>query len=221
MTFEFVIDDILSLSVANYSNAERIEFCRDLFHGGVTPLNSDIKLIRKNFDRELVVMIRPNYNNFIYSNRDFEEMKRSILLCKESGINGVIFGILNSNNEVDLERSQILLELAYPMYSCYHRAFDVVPDKYKLIDLLVYLGFKRILTSGGHINAIDGLKTIIEYKNFANSRIDIMPGGNINYTNFKGFLDSSVFDSLHVNIKSGKDKLDMIFNPEDFDLFYK
>ena len=68
-------------------------------------------------------MIRPRGGDFFYNNDEFEIMKTDIKLCKESGCDGVVFGMLNTDGSIDKRTAQ-LAHLAYPMGVTFHRAFD-------------------------------------------------------------------------------------------------
>jgi copper homeostasis protein len=64
------------------------------------------------------MMIRPRSGDFTYSDNDFAIMQEDIALSAQSGANGVAFGLLTSNGEVDIERTRALVELSKPMQAC-------------------------------------------------------------------------------------------------------
>ena len=76
-------------------------------------------------------LIRPRIGGFNYSDLEFDQMKENIFFCKNEGIDGVVFGILNGNNEIDAKRNKILLDLAQPMKTTFHRAFDCLKDPFE------------------------------------------------------------------------------------------
>ena len=43
-------------------------------------------------------MIRPRGGNFAYDKEEVEIMKDDIKICKEIGVYGVVFGVLDKNN---------------------------------------------------------------------------------------------------------------------------
>jgi copper homeostasis protein len=65
--------------------------------------------LRKETDKDIMVMIRPRGGDFCYSDEEFEQMKSEIIMIKNFRIDGFVFGILNEDNEIDFERNQELL----------------------------------------------------------------------------------------------------------------
>ena len=63
-------------------------------------------------------------------------MKRDILFCKKNNIDGVVFGILKKDENVDKVRCKELNELAKPMQTTFHRAFAYYPIHNKSMDQL-------------------------------------------------------------------------------------
>ncbi|MBY0757301.1 copper homeostasis protein CutC [Clostridium sardiniense] len=195
----------LEVCVGNYKEAiaafknggDRIELCDNLQEGGTTPSYGTIKKSVCDIDIPINVIIRPRGGDFNYSDEEFEIMKEDIRICKELGVNGVVFGILNDDNSIDIERNKILKEEAGSLSTTFHMAFDEIEDKNSAIDVLVDLGIDRILTKGGSTNApnnLDKLKELVEY---AGDRIIIMPGGGINCNNREHIYNMTNAKELH------------------------
>jgi len=55
-------------------------------------------------------------------------MQRDILIAKQLGANGVVFGILNTDGKVDKDRMRQLIDMARPLKVTCHRAFDMSSD---------------------------------------------------------------------------------------------
>jgi len=121
-------------------------------------------------------MIRPRGGDFLYSEAEFEVMKEDVKVLKEAGADGMVFGILTREGEVDVARCQELIELARPLPVTFHRAFDMVKDPYTSLEIIIQLGFERILTSGQDSSALEGLLTIKYLIEKAKERIIIVPG---------------------------------------------
>ena len=183
---------------AEKAGANRIELCKDLHLDGLTP---DYESAKKTIDKlniPVFILIRPREGDFIYSNEEFELMKQDIVKFKEMGCKGIVSGVLNDDNSIDIERTKKLVELSKPLECTFHRAFDVVKYPIKEIENLIKMGIDRVLTSGQKEKAIDGLVFLEQLNNISNNRIVIMPGSGISKNNLKNF---ELFKEVHGSFK--------------------
>lgn len=186
---------------AQTAGAHRIELCTELAVGGLTPSYGLLKQVLKVLSIPVFVLIRPRSGNFTYSETEFEIMKEDIQLCKELGCSGIVSGVLNSDNTVDVKRTKQLIELSKPLSFTFHRAFDWTPNPLEALEQLIDLGAERILTSGQEPSADKGIELLRQLKTKANDRITILPGGGINIGNSKMFKDLG-FTELHASATS-------------------
>ena len=180
---EIACFNLESAIVAQENGADRIELCDDIAVGGTTPKALDIINTRKLVTIDLYIMIRPRGGNFVYSDEEFSQMKLNILYGKSLKLNGFVFGVLNQNNEIDVEKNTELVALAKPFPCTFHRAFDEVSDAFKSLEEIIECGFQTILTSGQAQNAVEGINQLAELVEKANNRIIIMPGGGLRSSN--------------------------------------
>ncbi|ATA67622.1 copper homeostasis protein CutC [Capnocytophaga cynodegmi] len=180
MVFEICASSFESARNAQLAGANRIELCSELGVGGVTPSYGLIKKVMNELSIENCVLIRPRSGNFTYTDEEFDVMLRDITFCRELGCKGVVTGVLNTDNTINKERTQQLIEAAGDIDFIYHRAFDCVPNPEEALNLLKTLGVKRILTSGGKKSAVEGLDVLKKLNQQAEGKITIMPGGGIN-----------------------------------------
>ena len=209
---EIACFNLESALVASKSEADRIELCADVSAGGITPTLIDIKALRKETEKEIMVMIRPRGGDFCYSDEEFEQMKSEIILIKNFRVDGFVFGILNKENEIDFERNQELIKLAKPFPCSFHRAFDRTSDLENSLETVIKLGFKTILTSGAN-NVNDGKQTLKTLVKKAKNRITIMPGGGLRSTNIQeidSFTNATYFHSSALIDNSGIANLEEI-----------
>ena len=179
---------------AEKAGADRIELCKDLRLDGLTP---DLEIAKKTINKlniPVFILIRPREGDFNYSNEEYELMKGDIEKFKEMGCKGIVSGVLNEDETIDLERTKELVELSRPLEFTFHRAFDIVQDPFKEIENLIDIGVNRLLTSGQKDKAIDGLDLLNELKEKTNNKIVIMPGSGITIDNFKKF---NSFEEIH------------------------
>ena len=183
---------------AENAGADRIELCKDLHLDGLTPdYESAIRTI-DTLDIPVFILIRPREGDFIYSDEEFELMKQDIVKFKEMGCKGIVSGVLNDDNSLDIERTKELVELSKPLEFTFHRAFDLVNDPLNEIENLTDIGVDRVLTSGQKDKAIDGLELLKELKNKSNNKIIVMPGSGINKSNIVNFES---FKEIHGSFK--------------------
>tara|TARA_B100000886_G_scaffold282021_1_gene206193 strand:+ start:29 stop:658 length:630 start_codon:yes stop_codon:yes gene_type:complete len=198
MIIEVCVESYEYAVKAEKAGADRIELCKDLHLDGLTPNYESAKKTIKQLNIPVFILIRPRGGNFIYSNEEFELMKSDIVLFKEMGCKGIVSGVLNNDESIDIERTQELVELSKPLEFTFHRAFDIVKDPIEETENLIKLGIDRVLTSGQKEKAIEGLVLLEKLNNISNNRIIIMPGSGISKNNFKNF---ELFNEIHGSFK--------------------
>jgi copper homeostasis protein len=161
---------------AERGGADRIELCKDLSLGGVTPGADLVSAVRAQVRLPIFVMIRPRAGDFVYSAAEFAEMKRSIATAKESSVEGVVLGILRKDQQVDLQRTRELVDLVKPLPVTFHRAFDEAADLRRALEDVIESGAHRILTSGGAKSAPEGAAVLAELVAVSGDRIVIANG---------------------------------------------
>jgi copper homeostasis protein len=191
-----------SAIAAQEGGAFRVELCDNLIEGGTTPSYGQIAVAKKQLNIEIWPIIRPRGGNFIYSDLEFEVMKQDILNCKELGCDGVVVGLLNKDNTVDEERCRIVIALANPMPVAFHRAFDVSSDLFQAMEVIISLGFVRILSSGGKDTALLGVTNLQALIKQANGRIELMPGAGVNVSNAAQILEITGASSIHASLSA-------------------
>ncbi|MFA8433174.1 MAG: copper homeostasis protein CutC [Marinifilaceae bacterium] len=199
---EICIDSMESALAAQKGGADRVELCANLAEGGTTPSAGMIKTCRTISDLELYVMIRPRSGDFCYSPYEFEIMREDIQIAKKLGADGVVFGLLLPNGEIDLERTKELVQCAAPMNVTFHRAFDMCKDPLKGLEDLIQAGVYRILTSGQKQTAWEGQNLLRELGEKAGNRIKIMAGAGINPENLEELLRTTNLSECHLSAKS-------------------
>jgi len=162
MQLEICVDSVESAMAAQEGGAQRVELCSALTEAGLTPSIGMIRAVRKHISIGLHVMIRPRGGDFLYSEDEVDVMREDIALAAESGANGVVFGLLTEDGDVDLARTIELIEIARPMEVTFHRAIDMARDLEAAVGDVIQAGADRLLTSGGAQNALLGPLTSSE-----------------------------------------------------------
>ena len=195
---EICLESVESVIAAEKGGADRVELCSDLFEGGLTPTIGTVKTALKKSNIKINAMIRPRGGDFCYSDEEFEVMKEDIKAFKETGINGIVFGILTPEGDVDVKRSKEIIELARPLAVTFHRAFDMTRDPYKSLEELIKLGVDRVLTRGQEATVPEGADLLEELVQIAGDRIIVMPGCGITERNFPKLRDKIKAKEYHI-----------------------
>ncbi len=201
MLLEIAVFNIESALLAANAGADRIELCENITEGGTTTSYGALKTVREKLAIPIFPMIRARGGDFLYSEDEFEAMKKDILLCKELGFEGLVTGILNSDGSVDMERTKQLVDLAYPMEVTFHRAFDRSKDPLQSLEDIIACGCQRILTSGQVPSAWDGKELIKQLVEQGGDRIIIIPGSGVNSGNVLQLAEYTGAKELHTSAR--------------------
>jgi copper homeostasis protein len=195
---EICVDSVESAINAQVAGADRIELCDNLYEGGTTPSYGTISAARENLDIGLHVIIRPRGGDFLYSDAELDIMRRDIELCGESGVDGIVIGILLANGSIDSSRTAKLVEIAHPMSVTFHRAFDMCSDPVRGLEDIIATGASRLLTSGQKDKVPEGAALINKLVRQAGSRIIIMPGSGLDETNIAEMARATRASEFHL-----------------------
>jgi len=201
MLLEICANSFQSSKNAQDAGAHRIELCQELSVGGITPSYGLLKQVRDTLSIPVFVLIRPRSGNFVYTEDELDIMKQDIQLCKDLGFQGIVSGVLNPNNTIDLSRTKELVELSKPLSFTFHRAFDCVKNPEEALEQLIDLGIDRILTSGLQPSAEKGIGTLRKLNEQADGRITILAGSGINQNNAKRFKEIGLKE-IHASASS-------------------
>ena len=187
---------------AQKGGSDRVELCSNPSEGGTTPSYGEILAARKFLSStRLHVIIRPRGGDFVYDESEIEIMMEDIKMAKKIGADGVVFGCLTRDGEIDSENLKKLIQCSEGMSLTFHKAFDVCKHPFKALEEIISLGFHRILTSGQQPNAELGIELIRELHKVAAGRIIIMPGGGVTVENIEKIALSTGVSEFHSSAK--------------------
>jgi copper homeostasis protein len=211
---EICVDSIESALNAQEAGADRIELCSNLIEGGTTPGAGTIRTARNNLSIGLHVIIRPRGGDFFYSNLEYDIMRRDVDVCGESGVDGIVLGILQRDGNIDTLRTARLIEYAQPMSVTFHRAFDMCKDPVSGLREVITAGAQRLLTSGQKNKAEEGIDLINQLIKLGKDKIIVMPGSGINETNIEMIANTTGAKEFHL---TGRKTIasEMIFQKPD------
>ncbi len=207
---EIATSDFETTRCAVEGGADRIELCANLNEGGTTPSYGTISQCREKFDVLLYPIIRPRGGDFLYTDDEYEIILHDVKLCKQSGCDGIVIGLLNQDGAIDIKKTAALVDIAYPMGVTFHRAFDRCRNAFEALEQLVQIGCERILTSGQQPTVNEGMELIAELNKLADHRIVIMPGSAVRKENIKLLAEKTGCKEFHSSLRN-KEKSKMNF----------
>src|SRR5699024_7221931 len=143
-------------------------------------------------------------HSYVYREEDLKIMKEDILITKQLGANGIVFGGLKEDHTIDEKMLEEVLKLADGMDFTFHRAFDEVPNQEEAYKTLCKFGdsINRILTSGGKEKAPDAkeeLRQLVELSATHNGPL-IMPGSGMTLDNVNEMRQATEAKEFHFGI---------------------
>ncbi|MBR6948469.1 MAG: copper homeostasis protein CutC [Muribaculaceae bacterium] len=195
---EVCANGVESCLAAQQGGADRVELCAGIPDGGTTPSYGEIKVARRVLTTtHLHVIIRPRGGDFLYSDLEVERMAADIAVCRDLGVDGVVFGCLKADGTIDVEKNRYLMECSQGMSVTMHRAFDRAADPEQALEQIIALGFNRILTSGQQPKAIQGVDLLARLNRQAAGRIILMAGSGVTEQNIKEIRDVTGLNEFH------------------------
>ena len=191
-----------SCLAAQAGGANRVELCAGIPEGGTTPSYGEISMAREVLDiTRLHVIIRPRGGDFLYSPMEVKTMLKDIEMAKHLGVDGVVFGCLTTNGEIDFTVMQELMKASQGLSVTFHRAFDVCRNPKEALEQIIELGCHRILTSGQQATAEQGIPLLKELQEQAAGRIILLAGCGVNEKNIARIALETGIQEFHFSAR--------------------
>lgn len=211
---EICANGVESCLAAQEGGADRVELCAGIPEGGTTPSYGEIKVARRVLTTtRLHVIIRPRGGDFLYTDLEVERMAEDIAMCRQLGVDGVVFGCLNADGTFDLEKNRYLIECSRGMSVTYHRAFDRAVNPEEALEDVIALGFDRILTSGQQPKAEQGIDLLARLNRQADGRIILMAGSGVTEQNIRRIREATGLNEFHFSGRESVDSAMQYVNP--------
>lgn len=198
---EICVDHIASVEAAKAGGADRIELCAALSEGGLSPSRGLVEESLDCFGPHVCVMLRPRPGNFLYSEAERRVMARDLRWLADAGVKAVVAGALTPSGDIDRDFLLRLRELAGPLELTFHRAFDLVREPLRALDVLMELGVERLLTSGGAPSAMQGSPLIRELVQRSSGRMIVMAGAGIRPENALPLIRATGVREIHASLR--------------------
>ena len=198
---EICCNSLASAKAAKAGGATRIELCRDLECGGLTPADDDIAYCVSELGLRTHVLVRPRAGNFCYTEAERMTMMDTIRRCKELGAAAVVLGILTAEGRVDVELTRRMVLLASPMEVTFHRAFDeALQDPIAALWDVAAARCHRLLTSGQRPTAPEGTAVIRSL--VGETGVRILAGGGVTPDNVRQLIATTGVSEIHGSCKT-------------------
>ena len=89
---ECCVDSVESAIAAKEGGADRLELCAALIIGGISPGLALFEQVKACCDLPVRVLLRPRFGDFLYTENEFQILRREVALFREAGAEGVVIG---------------------------------------------------------------------------------------------------------------------------------
>ena len=200
---EVCVESAADARAAAQAGADRVELCADLSVGGITPDCAELREARATAELPVAAMLRPRGGDFRDDAAELRAMEQAVPALRDAGATAVVFGVLDRDGSPDRGALERIVRAAEGLELVFHRAFDQVPDRAAALELLIALGFTRVLSSGGAPEVVAGIPALRELVAQADGRIELMPGGGVRAANIVQVLRETGARQIHFSGKRG------------------
>jgi len=176
---EACVETLTEAIQAAEAGASRLEVCASMTEAGTTPSIGLVSAIVDRVGIPAFVMIRPRGGDFTFNENELDVMRRDIEAVKSAGAQGIVSGALEPGGAIDRDATLSLVEAAAPLPFTFHRAFDLALGLEMALEVLMSIGVRRVLTSGGASSALVGADAIARLARRAGDRVTMIAGGGV------------------------------------------
>ena len=181
---EACVEGYQEAMLAEKLGADRIELCSHLDRDGLTPERETILDVLRSISIPIKIMIRPRSGNFVYNKKEIYQMEEEISFCKTNGVNEVVFGVLDTQNRIDMDLVKRLTNISYPMRVTFHKAIDCSDNIKEAFEQLIKCkAVTSVLTSGKGKFVLENRTLIKEIIQLYKDKINIILAGGITNDN--------------------------------------
>ena len=198
---EVCVDSVESAVSAARGGATRLELCANLVIGGTSPDEDLFRMVRERVDIPVRVLLRPRFGDFLYSEEEFELLRRQMRRFAALGADGIVIGMLRPDGTLDEARMAELISLAGGCGVTLPRAFDVCRGPLEALDAAVRLGVDTILTSGQQASCAQGSELLRELVARSGGRPQILIGAGVSADVIRTLQPATGADAFHLSAK--------------------
>ena len=197
VTLEVAVSDVAGAALAQQCGADRLELSQALELGGLTPPPALLRRVLRASTLPVAAMVRCRAGGFRYSEQELELMRDEAAELSAAGAEALVFGALDDRGQVAQSACRTVIGGGSNSRWVFHRAIDLVADPLRALEILIDLGFERILTSGGMPTAMEGAENIARLRDSARDRIQILLGAGVRPHNVVELLRRTGCTQVH------------------------
>lgn len=183
--------------IADQLGFDQIELNSSLEMDGMTPSVGTLVMAKKHTDMPIYPMVRARPVGFNYLEEDYEAMLYDAKNLINHGADGIVFGFLNADATINVERTKEMVKVIGDKDVIFHRALDFTKDLEASLKLLIQLKVDRVLTSGGQGDIMGNLDLLKHLQMTYGDQIEIIVGGGIRDYNVKEILEVTGIKQVH------------------------
>jgi copper homeostasis protein len=195
---EVIAGSVADAEAAERGGAGRLEICRDLDLGGLTPPLELVQAILESVSISARVMLRDRPSYELSGMAELERLAVKAAAFSKLGIDGIVTGFLTGGS-VDIPALNYLREAAPGVRVTFHHAFEETHDRRAGIHQLKRApNVDRILTAGGSGRWRERMTRLIECDQIASPELTILAGGGMTKRRLRCLTRQTSIREFHV-----------------------
>ena len=179
------------------AGAERVELCRALNVGGLTPAPEAVTATLSGAPGPVHVLARTSADTFRLGPDERRALVDEVASLVALGVDGVVIGALDETRRVDRAALEELARAADGASVTFHRAFDQVDHPLREIEVLAEAGVDRVLTSGGAATAWEGRSTLRALVERSGDALTVLGGGRVRGDHVRRLVEETGLREVH------------------------
>lgn len=179
------------------AGAERVELCRALNVGGLTPAPEAVTTTLSEAPAPTHVLARTSADTFRLGPDERRALVEEVASLVALGADGVVIGALDETGRVDRAALEELASAADGASVTFHRAFDQVDHPLREVEVLAEAGVDRVLTSGGAATAWEGRSTLRALVERSGDALTVLGGGRVRGDHVRRLVEETGLREVH------------------------
>ncbi len=194
---EVIVTTAAEALAAQQYGASRVELVAHPERGGLSPQLGVVRAVLGAVRIPVHAMLRPHDRGFVYDAADRRLMRRCAAGLAQAGVQGIVFGALDSAGTIDTECLSEIVDAAAGVQMTFHRAFDLCAHPIDAFERLAKFPLvTRVLSAGCAPDAWSGRELLREL--VTRTTPAVLAGGGINAENAAALTAFTGVREIHV-----------------------